>query len=131
MGLLDRFRPSLTVSADGNELIFRLADTEVREQPIIRVAPDGKIIEVGVGALDATGGRLIRLLTEDGADNNVALRAFCRYLVFLASQWSLGPRPRVTIIESSIRRVFGRDATTQLYTALVQGGFAVNLVTGV
>lgn len=117
------------MSADGDELIFSLADTEVRQQPIIRVASDGKIIEFGAAALDATGGHIIGLFTESGSDNDVALRAFCRYHAFLVSWESIGLRPRVTIVEPSIRRSFGRDATARLRTAFVQAGFVVNLVT--
>jgi hypothetical protein len=128
MGLLDRWRPLLSVGADGDELFFRRADAEVRQQPIIRVAPDGKIIELGAAALDATGGQLIRLFTENGSDGDEALRAFCRYHMMLVSSASIGLRPRVTLLEPGIRRAFGRDATSQLQRVLVLDGFVVDRV---
>jgi hypothetical protein len=129
MGMLDRFRPVVTVGADSGELVFRLGDSEVRDQPLIRVAADGKIIATGEYALKALGGRLIRLFDGNSLDEPEALRAFCRYHILLASSNSIGLRPRVTILESQLRRTFGRDAADQLQQVVRADGFPVDFDT--
>ena len=130
MGLLDRFWPHLTVSADDGTLVFRRGDAVVRAQPIIRVASDGKIIALGAAALTAEGGQLIRLLAENGGDSDRALRAFCRHHMMLVSPKFISLRPRVTLDEPSIRRALGRSAPLQLQRVFAEDGFVVDLASG-
>jgi hypothetical protein len=113
VGLLDRFRASLIIAADGNELIFCRDSQELRQLPVIRVASDGKIIELGSAAISASGGRFIELFRNEDSDANQALRAFCRYHMLLISPGAFGLRPRVTVLEQSIRQAFGNSGANE------------------
>jgi hypothetical protein len=115
----------VTISAEDNELIFRRGDDTVRQRAIIRVAPDGKIIELGAPAVEATGGEIIRLFTEEADGGDEALRAFCRYHLMMLSPGTFGLRPRITVLHRFIRRAFGPEAPTRLEKVLVQDGFDV------
>ena len=131
MALFDRFRTFVTVSATGEELVFRRSGNEVRQQPVVRVAPDGKIIEFGAAALATSGGQLIRFLHETSAAADSALRLFCRYQIKLVSPAPFGLRPRVIVHEGEIARAFGPEAGRRLENALVEDGFSVHRVSAI
>ena len=130
MGLLDRFRPLLTIGAERGALVFRRGDAEVRQQPVIRVAPDGRIIDFGDAGTHGDESR-IQLFSDRTARANLALRAFCRYDVMRLSPRAVGLRPRVMLLESQLRQAFGAEAVTKLWTVLVQARFIVNRPGGV
>lgn len=127
MGLLDRFRPIIAISADPGAVVFRGDTTEVREQPLIRVLPDGKIVALGAEALQKNEGQLIRLFAGDRPQELDAMRAFCRYHILRVSAGTLSLRPRLTVDAPSLRRVFGRDAAQRVHDALVADRFDVEL----
>jgi hypothetical protein len=107
--IVDRFRPLTTIHVQAGEVVFQCGAGEARAQPLIRVADDGKIIELGQPAATAKGGRLIRLFSTDSGTDDAAIRAFCRYHLMLISNANL-LRPRVTIDEPTFRKNFGREA---------------------
>ena len=62
MPLLDRLWPKITIIASPTEFRFIGPKTESRLRPLIRLAPDGKLIAVGERATDEhAGGELVRL----------------------------------------------------------------------
>jgi hypothetical protein len=129
MGLLDRFRPVLTIGAERGELVFRQGDAEVHEQPVVRVAPDGRI--AGFGNAGTAGGQDgIQLFTDSNPRADAALRAFCRHHVMLLSPRSVGLRPRIALLESQLRQEFGEHAVSKLRRVLVQDRFVVNRAGG-
>lgn len=125
MGLLDRFRPVLTIGAERGALVFRRGDAVVREEPIVGVAPDGRIVSFGNAATSGAPGR-IQPFKDSSRRADAALRAFCRYHLMLLSRRAIGLRPRITLLESQLRQVFGEDAVAKLRMALLQDRFAVN-----
>ena len=124
MGLLDRFRPVLSIGAERGELMFRRGDAEVHQQPVVRVAPDGRIVGFGSTATHGSDGS-IQLFTGANPRAEAALRAFCRHHVMLFSPRSVGLRPRVVLLESQLRQAFGDDAVTTLRMVLVRDRFVV------
>ena len=125
--IVERFLPITTIHVDGDEIVFQTATTQARAQPLIRVAEDGKIIEIGKPATTAESGRLIRLFEPDGVADDQAIRAFCRYQ--LARTSNANPlRPRVRIIEPTFRKAFGREAASVLQRVLRADGFQSEIV---
>lgn len=122
MGLLDRFRAVLTIGAERGALVFRRAEVEVRGQPVVRVATDGRIVDFG-NAGSVAGQDGIQLFSDSNPRADAALRAFCRHHVMLLSSRSVGLRPRVTLLESQLRQEFGEHAVAKLRTVLVQDRF--------
>ena len=128
--LLARIQPVVTIEAQADDIIFRLGHTEVRQEPLIRVAEDGRIIDVGRAATVAEGGRLIRLLDEKNPDATLdELQIFCRHQLRLLSS-PLALRPRVSIHESSVRNVFGAHAAGALLKVLRDDRFATEIAPG-
>lgn len=115
--LFDRSREHVTIHAENGQLVFKSEAVEVREQPLIRFADDGKIFAIGDIAATAPGGRLVRLFEPEAKGDDTAIRGFCRYLLALTTGLKL-LQPRVTLIEPTLRRNFGRQATADLQRAL-------------
>jgi hypothetical protein len=126
--LLARIQPVVTIEAQADDIIFRRRGIEVRQPPLIRVADDGRIIEVGRAAAVAEGGRLIRLFDAKNPDANLnELQVFCRsQLRLLFSAFTL--RPRVMILESSIRKAFGAHAVAALDNVLRDDRLSTEIV---
>lgn len=103
-GVSLRISPVTTIQADNGELVFRRDEVEVRAAPLIGFAEDGKIFAVGQSAERANRGRLVRLFEPDARIDEEALRAFCRYHIMLMSSSSFALRPRVEIVERTIRK---------------------------
>ncbi|HJQ20231.1 MAG TPA: hypothetical protein VJ867_07790 [Gemmatimonadaceae bacterium] len=123
MRLLDFFRaPTLTIGAERGHLVFRRGDVEVREQPTISVADDGRIIEVGARAASGAGMRVIRVFDAAGDAN--AMRGFCRYNMQLVSR-GVSRRPRIELLVGEIAREFGDDAVRRIEDALSSDRFDV------
>lgn len=125
--IFGRFSETLSIHADSGEIVFRRGTEEARDQPLIRFAEDGRIIELGARAQSAGGGggRLVRLFTEEGGDED-AIRSFCRYHLALISGATF-LRPRVIIDERSFRMSFGPTAAASLQAALRDDGFKTEL----
>jgi hypothetical protein len=124
--IVDRFRPLTTIYVDAGEVVFQRGTEEARAQPLIRFAEDGKIIELGHSAATAKGGQLVRLFAADAGNDDEAIRAFCRYHLMLTSNANL-LRPRVTIVEPTFRKTFGRQAASALQRILRADGYQVDI----
>jgi hypothetical protein len=124
--IVDRLRPVTTIHVDAGELVFQRGTNVARAQPLIRLAEDGKIIEVGQAAAKTEGGRLVRLFAADAGKDDEAILAFCRYHLMLTSNANL-LRQRVTIVEPTFRQAFGRHAARALERVLDADGFQVDV----
>jgi hypothetical protein len=120
--IVDRLRPLTTIHVDAGEVVFQRGTVEARAQPLIRFAEDGKTIGLGQSAATAEGGQLVRLFAAEAGNDDDAIRAFCRYHLMLTSNASF-LRPRVTIVEPTFRRAFGRQAAGALQRVLRADGF--------
>ena len=98
MPFLDRVWPRITIIASPTEFRFVGPKTESRLRPLIRLAPDGKLIAVGETATDdREGGQLVRLFEPGAAPhgsgpwaNAKAFTLFCRYNLRAALEHSVG-----------------------------------------
>lgn len=125
-GLFGRFRPIATIYVDGGNIVFKRGADEARSEPLIRFAEDGMVIEVGRPAVTATGGRLVQLFSDNGGDDEDAIRAFCRYHLMLTAD--ANPlRPRITILEPSFRNSFGSHAAIAIQKVLRAEGLHADL----
>ncbi|HMG69985.1 MAG TPA: hypothetical protein VK544_02650 [Gemmatimonadaceae bacterium] len=127
--IFDRFRPIATIQAEAGELVFQCGTNEARAQPMTRYADDGKIFAFGETAATAKVGRLIRLFPTETPSDHEAIRMFCRYHMAVISTANL-LKPRVTIVERTIRKNFGSQATSALERALRAEGFQVDIGAG-
>lgn len=121
--LFRRHQPVITVDAEGEELVFRVGEKELRQVPALRIAEGGEIVAVGRDALDERPGRLVHLFRPEAGPDET--RAFFRQqLRLLLTGISL--RPRVLIHERPLRRAFGPDAPEALRSAVTADGFAAD-----
>lgn len=124
--LRNLLNPIIVVRADNGDLVFVSRKLEVREQPLIRVTDDHRILEYGRAAMRGEDGRLIRLL--QGSPDPDALTVFCRYhLKMFVSADALRRRPQVVLEQAAIRREFGPDALEALRSAIASDGIQVDL----
>ena len=124
--VLERLRPTTTVNVDGGELVFRSGTEESRAEPWIRLAADGKIMDIGKAASTDIVGRLVELFPPNGKSEGQAIRAFCRFHLAMTSGGN-PLRSRVTIVEPGFRKNFGRHAAIALQEALRADGFRTDI----
>ena len=129
MRFLDQIlkRPTVTVFVESGSVVFDHDGEQVREEPLISVAEDGKIAAVGREAQTTDRGKLIRLFVGDTDADKTALRAYSRYLLMLVLSGSSFRRPRVEVVEQTFRRAFGAGAAESLVAALRSDGFQAEL----
>lgn len=103
MGILDSFRPTVTIVATPGEFRFVSKDGESRVRTLIRLTGDRKILGMGEGALDdSEGGTLVSLFdrpTNAGEKwfDEDAFTRFCKYnLILLEVVSLLSPTVRFT-----------------------------------
>ena len=103
MGILDSFRPTVTIVASPDEFTFIGKDGEHKVRTLIRLAENRKILAVGEEALDASeGGTLISLFQRPanaaaGWFDTDAFRRYYTYNVLVAAFGSLlSPVVRLT-----------------------------------
>jgi hypothetical protein len=131
---LDRFRPTITIIASPTEFRFVGPKAESRHQPLIRLAPDRKLIAVGETATaDSQGGELVRLFErpvglERSSDwfNADAFTRFCRYNLLVAAEnslWFMKPNVRV-IGRRYFRDLFAGREVEVLSPLLLEAGAA-------
>ena len=132
MGFLNKIlvRPTLTIYVEGDKVVLHHDGEEVRADPVIRVADDGKVIAFGREAETTTGGRLIRLFTSGGNVDEVAVRVFCRYPLRVALDGVTFRRPKVEVVEPMFRRAFGAGAAEAMVKVLRSDRFAAELTDG-
>lgn len=123
------FRPIVTISADAGSIVFKRGENEARSEPLIRFAEDGTLIEVGRPAMAAKGGRLVQLFSENGGNDEDAIRAFCRYHLMLTSDGNL-LGPRITIVESTFRNTVGIQVANIIQKVLRAEGFQAEMSDG-
>ena len=124
--IFDRFRPTTTVHVDGGEVVFRRGNEESGAEPWIRLAADGKIMDIGKAASTDKVGRLVELFPRNGKSEGQAIRAFCRFHLAMTSGGNPF-RSRVTIVEPGFRKNFGRHAATALHDVLRADGFRTDI----
>ena len=120
--LLDAFRKSVAISASRESITVAEGETTVTCKPILRVAPDGRILGIGDAPKEGNNeGRPIPVFTSP-VDHQMLVAFFRRALVAVG----IGPfavRPRVTVSGmNDLRPALGPNGDAAIEKALVDAG---------